>query len=167
MSVRFSRVSQADELPPLTSADSGSLPDLRSRIDVTLESDNTKTHKIPLNVRVEIPQAHFGILFLRSSLALKGLSLTAGLIDNSFRFFSVLVFFVFFALILPNFSQGGTLRSDPQHVEGRRPNRKGREDCPAARRAQPPKPRVEGSGGAVGDEQRPPWLRKLRSFLTI
>lgn len=96
MKIRCKRaVEVLGELPLLSWTDSGSLPDLRTRVTTTLKAGSTAV--VPLNVIVEIPPDHFGVLLLRSSLAVKGLLLTGGLIDNSYRWASSsLVFAVFF-----------------------------------------------------------------------
>ena len=83
MKIKCNRVC-APDLPLLTRADSGSLPDLRTRERTILKRGEATV--VPLNIRLEIPPAHFGILLLRSSLASKGLLLSGGLIDNSFRY---------------------------------------------------------------------------------
>lgn len=88
MRVAYTRISR--DLPPVTRADSGSLPDLRSRISVELKPEAEETCVVPLNVRIELPPGHFGVLYLRSSLAVRGVVLSGGIIDNSFRWlFSV------------------------------------------------------------------------------
>ncbi len=83
MKIKCNRVC-APDLPLLTQADGGSLPDLRTRERSILRKGEATA--VPLNLRLEIPPNHFGLLLLRSSLALKGLLLSGGLIDNSFRY---------------------------------------------------------------------------------
>lgn len=82
MKIRCKRL-EASELPLLSRADCGSLPDLSARVSVTLKAGQPTL--VPLNLCLEIPPEHFGVLLLRSSLALRGLLLSGGLIDNSYR----------------------------------------------------------------------------------
>ena len=47
--------------------------------------EGNTTTKIPCGIKVEIPRGYFGMLKERSSMAVRGLHATAGVIDNDYR----------------------------------------------------------------------------------
>lgn len=59
--------------------------DLRAKKEVTLIEG--KPVRVPTGVRVEIPKHHVGLLAIRSSVSLRGISLAngVGIIDSGFR----------------------------------------------------------------------------------